>query len=82
MYKKMHNAKLLTLWKSHRNVRICEEDDLRYGYNLYDLPRSVNEIALKSTIEKEIYHIKKDAGQLPISFPDAVKHSTLTLDLH
>ena len=34
-------------------------------------------MALKYAIEKEIYHTKKDLGQLPISFIDAVKHSTL-----
>ena len=55
-----------------------EEEALSYGFSHYTLRRSVNEIALKTTIEKEMYLVKKDVGQLPISVIEAVKGCTLT----
>ena len=66
-----HHAKFLSLWKlqrhptpnciintSPRRLMIDEILDLGYGLSNHILPTSVNDIVLKSAIEKKMYHIK------------------------
>ena len=80
----------MTLWKSqrrstpdclinisHRILTIKEEEALRYCLKHHILPRSVNDISVKTAIEKQIYYIKKDITLLPNSLIEAIKHSTL-----
>ena len=87
---KHHQIKLMTLWKSqrrstpnclinisHRILTIKEEEALRYGLKHHILPRSVNDISVKTAIEKQIYYLKKDITLLPNSLIEAIKHSTL-----
>ena len=86
---KHHQIKLMTLWKSqrrstpnclinisHRILTIKEEEALRYGLKHHILPRSVNDISVKTAIEKQIYYLKKDITLLPNSLIEAIKHST------
>ena len=86
---KQHQIKLMTIWKSQRrstpdcliNIRyriltIKEEEALRYGLKHPMLPRSVNDIGMKTAIDKQIYYIKKDITLLPNSLIEAMKHST------
>ena len=85
-----HRIKLMTLWKSqrrstpdylinisHRVLTIKEEEALRYGFKHHILPRAVNDISVKTAIEKQICYIKKHITLLPDSFMEAIKHSTL-----
>ena len=87
---KHHQIKLMTLWKSqrrstpnclinisHRILTIKEEEALRYGLKHHILPRSVNDISVKTAIEKQIYYLKKYITLLPNSLIEAIKHSTL-----
>ena len=55
---------------------MCEEA-LRYGLKHHILPRSDNDISVKTAIEKQIYYIKKKITLLPSSLIEAIKHSTL-----
>ena len=77
---KEHQIKLMTLWKSqrrstpdclinisHRILTIKEEEALRCGLKHHILPRSVNDISVKTAIEKQIYYIKKDIALLIIT---------------
>ena len=43
------------------------------------LPRSINDVSVKTAIEKQIYYIKKDITLLPNSLIEAIKHSTLKI---
>ena len=84
-----HQIKLMTLWKSQRRstpdclinishrILTIKEEALRYGLKHHILPRSVNDISVKTAIEKQIYDIKKDITLLPNSLIEAIKHSTL-----
>ena len=89
---KQHQIKLVTLWKSHRRstpdclinishqiLTIKEEEALRYDLKHHILSRSVNDISVKITIEKQIYYIMKDITLFPNSLIEAIKHSTLKI---
>ena len=78
----------MTLWKSqgrstpdclinisHRILTTNEEEALRYCMKHHILPRSVNDINVRTAIEKQIYYIKKDITLLPNSLIEAMNCS-------
>ena len=88
---KQHQIKLMTLWKSQRcstpdclinishRILTIKEEALRYGTKHHILPRAVNDISVKTAIEKQIYYIEKDITLLSNSLIETIKHSTLKI---
>ena len=54
-------------------------ESIIYGLKHHILPRSDNDINVKTAIKKPIYYIMKDITLLPNSVIEAIKHSTSQL---
>ena len=90
-----HEQKLLKLWKDQRHpvpdslinrsnykLSVEETEALRYGLKHHILPKNINEIDVKSRVEKALYTTKRSSEGEPNilnnSFLENLRHSTVS----